>query len=178
MDGVTDIQLRYFISRIEQGNRCSRSYLSGDSVEESFFNHCFLQKAEGIKILQIPFLRRHANGGVNSVIIFRVEKLMIAVIYIFQTMKGIPVRAIHPPILFGSVAPLNFCFSTRMIRAGVNFHNSKLCADPVQLVILITAAVIDKDSFGNPELQDCFLKCLLHVDGIIFKKELPLYQQT
>ena len=59
-----------------------------------------------------------------GVVIFRVQEMMIAVIHIRQTVEGIPVRAVHPAVLFGSVAPLKWTEVVRMYRAywGMEFN--------------------------------------------------------
>jgi len=60
----------------------------------------------------------------------------------------------------------------------MDLHNPKFRADPVQLIVAVAAAIIDEQPAGHSELEDGFLKCLLHVQCIILEEELAMHDQA
>lgn len=87
---------------------------------------------------------------------------MAAVVDILQAVKTVPACTVHPTVFFGPLAPLAFCLPLGMVRFGLDLHDPKLRADPVQLAVPVAAAIIHEYPAEHPELEDGFLKGFLH----------------
>lgn len=59
----------------------------------------------------------------------------------------------------------------------MDFHDPQFRADPVQLVVFVTAAIVHEYPAWHTELENCFLEDLLHVSCIILEEEFTMYQK-